>query len=154
MTILLMVAALAAAAPSAEAEQLGLRIARTGAMAAMLPLALAKQSGEIVAEHPELSAADQAALRATAETVGRDGIAKMTAALGHAYAQSLSLADMKAIATFNESPAAAAYRKATPLATQAAMRALGPLDYKADVAAAFCRKTGKLCGVGAKASGR
>ena len=48
-------------APSAEAEALGVRLAQTGTLAALLPTITAKEREEMVARHPELSDADKAA---------------------------------------------------------------------------------------------
>ncbi|WCT72834.1 DUF2059 domain-containing protein [Sphingomonas naphthae] len=145
MMILTMVMALAAAAPSAEAEALGQRIARTGTLGAMLPQATEAETQQMIAAHPELTDAERATLRETGVEVTESALARLTKALGTAYAQILSVEDMEAIAAFNESPAASAYRKAQPVATASAMKSLGGLDFKGELTAAFCKKTGKLC---------
>lgn len=96
---------LMAAAPSAEAEALGARLARTGTLAALLPLMEAKETEELVAQHPELSAEDQATLRATAKDVADRGADRLLAAEGKAYAAALSIADLQVLVAAAESEA-------------------------------------------------
>jgi len=136
---------MAQTAPSAEAEALGVRLAQTGTLAALLPAILAKEREELAAEHPEWSDADKAALRATADEVGRAGIARITAAIGHQYARQLSIEDLRALVAFNEGPAAARWRAATPGAVMQAMASAGDLDFKGDTRKAYCARTGKGC---------
>ena len=59
--------------------------------------------------------------------------------------KALAEKDLKALVAFNESPVAKRARDATPGALAAAMSSLGNFDYKGNVRAAFCRKTGKGC---------
>lgn len=136
---------MAAAAPSAEAEALGRRLAETGTLSALLPLAARKETEELIAAHPELDDADKAALRAVAAETARGGMDKAVAASGHAYAAALPIEDLKALVAFNESAAARRYRAAQPQAIAATMQALAGLDFKKDVMAAFCARTGKGC---------
>lgn len=138
--------ALAQTAPGAEAEALGVRLAETGTLAALLPAVVAKDREALVAAHPELSEADKAALRATADAVARAGIARLTAAIGHGYAARLSLDDLRALVAFNESPAAKHWREATPDAVMQALAAVGDMNFQEDARKAFCARTGKLCG--------
>lgn len=145
MFMLILAAAGAAAAPSAEAETLGRRLVETGTLAALLPLVSAKETEEMVADHPELTQAERAALRKAARATYAAGEARLMAATGHAYAQRLSVADLKALVAFNRSPAAARYRAATPAAIAETIAVLGPIDFKKETLAAFCRETGKLC---------
>lgn len=137
---------MAQTAPSAEAEALGVRLAETGTLAALLPAIVAKDREALVAEHPELSDADKAALRATADEVAKAGIARLTAAIGHGYAAKLSIEDLRALVAFNQSPAARHWREATPAAVAQALAAVGEMNFQADARKAFCAKTGKLCG--------
>lgn len=143
--ILIAALALAAAAPSAEAERLGRKLAEMGTLAALLPLAAKKDTDELVASHAELSDADKAALRRAAERTFEAGRAKLMAATGHAYAERLSVAEMRALVAFDRTPAARHYREAMPGAIVATMQAVGSMDLKKDTLAAFCRDTGKLC---------
>jgi len=137
--------ALAAAAPSAEAERLGRELAEMGTLAALFPLAARKDTDELVASHPELSDRDKAALRLTGERTFEAGRAKLMAATGHAYAERLSVAELRALVAFNRTSAGRHYREAMPGAIVATMRAVGSMDFKKDALAAFCRETGKLC---------
>jgi hypothetical protein len=136
---------MAQTAPGAEAEALGLRLAQTGTLAALLPSIAAKEREDLVAAHPELSDADKATLRATADDVANAGMSKLSAAIGHGYAARLSIDDLRALVAFNESPAAQHWREATPGAVMQAMAAVGELDLGKNTRAAFCKKTGKLC---------
>lgn len=136
---------LLAAAPTAEAEALGLRLARAGTLATLLPLMEAKETDEIVAQHKELSAAEQAELRATAHQVASAGAERLFAAEGRAYAAELSVEDLRALVTHAESPAAGRLRTAMPKVITTTMQAAGGMDFKKDALAAFCAKTGKAC---------
>lgn len=131
--------------PTAEAERLGLEVAESGSLAAMLPLITAKETEELVADHPELSPAEIAVLRSTAREVADRSSARLMAAMGHGYAASLPMAELRAIATFNRTPAAAHYRAAIPKVMAKTMAAVGQIDFKRETLTAFCGKTGKAC---------
>jgi hypothetical protein len=133
------------AAPSAEAEALGVRLAQTGTLAALLPTITAKEREDMVAAHPELSDADKAALRATADELAKAASDRLTAAIGHGYASRLSVEDLRALVAFNESAPAQHWRKATPGAVMEAMQSVGEMHLTEETEAAFCKKTGKLC---------
>jgi hypothetical protein len=137
---------MAQTAPSAEAEALGVRLAETGTLAALLPAVVARDREEMITAHPELSDADKTALRATADEVAKAGIARLTAAIGHGYAAKLSVEDLRALVAFNETPAARHWREATPAAVMQALAVVGDMNFQADTRKAFCAKTGKLCG--------
>ncbi|MEA2998384.1 MAG: hypothetical protein QOK17_217 [Sphingomonadales bacterium] len=137
--------ALAASTPSPEALRLGRELAESGTLAALLPMVAEKEIGELAAAHPELGETDRAALRATARSTYEAGRARLMDATGRAYAERLSVADLRALVAFNRTPAAAHYRTAMPGAIAAAMQRMGAMDFKKDALAAFCRKTGKLC---------
>jgi hypothetical protein len=62
-----------------------------------------------------------------------------------AYAEKLSIGDLRAIAAFQKSRAGRRYKAAIPGVVMQTMKAVGGMDFKADVTAAFCRQTGKLC---------
>jgi hypothetical protein len=143
--IWLLALALAQAVPSPEAEALGKRLAEAGTFAALLPSIVAKNGDELVAEHPDWSDADKAALRATADEVANAGIDRLMTAIGHGYATRLSIEELRALVAFNEGAAARRWREATPAAVGEAMAGLGALDLKADVRQAFCARTGKGC---------
>ena len=136
---------LAAAAPSAEALTLGRQLAESGTLATVLPMMQMKETEELIAAHPELSADEKAALRVTSQRVfeiGRDKIMRVEA---EAYAKRMSLADLRATVAFQKSPAGKRYRAAIPNVVEDVMPVIGKMDFKGDVSAAFCKETGKLC---------
>lgn len=145
LSLALLMMAETAAAPSAEAIALGRRLGELGIAASILPAIGRQQGEELVADHPELSEADRAVLRQIAAERTRASLSRITAAAGAAYARTLSLADLRAIVAFEESPAAARYRSALPGVIAATMKGLGSIDLKAETLAAFCASTGKLC---------
>jgi len=142
---LLFALALLAPDPTPEAMALGKRLAETGTLAALLPVILAKETEELVAEHPEYNDADKAALRATAAEQGRAGVDRLMTATGRAYANKLSVEDLRVLVAFNEGEAGVRWRAVTPGAIVAAMTEVGQLDFKGDARKAFCAKTGKGC---------
>ena len=144
MVILLALAA-ATAQPSPEALRLGREIARSGTLAALLPLMKQQQVGELVAAHPELSAAEQAKLRATAEAVFAKGRDRILDAEGSAYARNLPIADLRAVAAYYRTGAARRMQVALPKVIASTMQSMQGVDFKADVLAAYCKDTGKLC---------
>jgi hypothetical protein len=143
--ILAFALALALPDPSAEALALGRRLAETGTLAALLPAITAKETEELVAEHPEYSEADKAALRRIAGEVSESGRGRLMEATGRGYATRLTIEDLRALVAFNEGAAARHWRDATPGAVMEAMASVGQLDFKADARKAFCARTGKGC---------
>lgn len=131
--------------PSAEAERLGLRLARTGTLATLAPLLAAKDGEELVAAHPELSDAEKTRLRAVVKRTTDAAIERLNGAFGHAYAKRLSVAELRTLVAHAESSAAARWRTIMPAALTEAMGSAGTLDLKKDGTAAFCQETGKLC---------
>ena len=136
---------LAAAAPSPEALALGRQIAEAGTMASFIELVQAKETDELVEAHPELSDADKVKLRATAKTVYQSGRERLMQASARAYAERLSVADMRDIVAFQKSRAGQSYRGAIPAVIAATVESVGEMDFKGDVTAAYCKQTGKLC---------
>jgi hypothetical protein len=141
----LALAALLAAAPSPEAEALGRRLAATGALETLFPAVSAKETEEMIAQHPELSAAERQTLRDTAREVRVAISDKMVAAFGHEYAATLSLEDLRTLVAFAETPASRRYRAAVPLVLMRTMTKLGGVDFGGELRKRFCAKTGKLC---------
>jgi hypothetical protein len=142
--LILLVAALAAA-PSPEAEALGRRLAATGALETLLPAIAAKETDEVSQQHPELSPGDREALRRTGAAVSAKLRARLAEAVGHQYAVSLSVADLRRLVAFAATPAARHYRAAMPGVTMRGLAAIGQVDFKGELATAFCAQTGKLC---------
>jgi hypothetical protein len=137
--------ALAMPDPDAEAMTLGRRLAETGTLAALLPAIMAKETEELVAEHPDWSDADKATLRRMASDVGAEGVGRLMAATGRAYATRLTIEDLRVLVAFNEGDAAKHWRDATPGAVMEAMTKVGELDFKANTRKVFCTRTGKGC---------
>lgn len=131
--------------PSAEAVALGTRLAEQGTLASLLPMIAAKETDELVAQHPELTPDEQAELRRTAAATFETGKAKLFAAEGRAFAERLSVADLRVLAARNGDAVSTRYRAALMPVIASAMGAMGSMDFKGDTLAAFCAKTGKGC---------
>jgi hypothetical protein len=136
---------LAAAAPSAEALALGRQIAEAGTMASFIELAQRKETDELLNAHSELSPADKDRLKAVAHQVYLGGRERLMQASARAYAERLSIADMRDIVAFQTSGAGQAYRGAIPAVIAATVESVGEMDFKGDVTTAYCKQTGKLC---------
>lgn len=132
-------------AVTSQAEALGREIAENGMLANLLPLVAQRDTEELVAAHPELSAAEQGQLRATSARIFAAGRDRLLTATARAYAQRMSLAQLRRVVAFYRTPAARALREATPAAMIETMQAVAGIDLKRDVQAAFCRDTGRLC---------
>ncbi|HEY0312551.1 MAG TPA: hypothetical protein VGC56_08655 [Allosphingosinicella sp.] len=132
-------------APSAEAETLGRRLAATGALETLLPMIAAKETEEVIGQHPELTEADRKSLRATTDEVVRTMVGRLSIVMGHEYAVALSMDDLRALVEFADSPEARRYRAAIPGVTMRGLGKLGNVDFKGELAKAFCAKSGKLC---------
>ena len=142
MVIALLVAA---AQPSAEAMKLGREIAESGTMASFIELVQAKETDELVEAHSELSDSDKTKLRATAHRVYLIGRERLMQATAGAYADKLSVNDLRTIAAFWKSPAGQRYRASIPAVIAATVQSVGDMDFKGDVTAAYCKESGKLC---------
>jgi hypothetical protein len=136
---------LAVASPSQDALAVSRQIAETGDLVSLLPMIQAEETKELIEEHSELSEAEKSALRATSQRVFEAGRDRLVGAIAQAYADRLSIEELRAIAAFENSPAAKRYRAVTPSAIQAAIQSIGEPDFKGDVLKAFCKETGKLC---------
>jgi hypothetical protein len=145
MVIALLLLAAATAQPSAEAIRLGQEIARSGTLAALLPLMKDQQTQELLAAHPELGPAEQSKLRATADRVFASGRKRILDGEARAYAANLSLADLRVVAAYYRTGAARRMQAALPKVIAETMHSMQGLDFKADVAADYCKETGRLC---------
>ena len=145
MVIAFLLAA-AAAHPSPEALRLGNEIARHGTLAALLPLKKQQDTAELLAEDRSLTAAQQAKLRATVKRLYADGEKKLFDATGRAYAERMSLSDLRTVAAFYRTGAAKRFQAVVPVAIMTTMQQVGEIDLKKDARTAFCKETGKLCG--------
>lgn len=135
----------AAAVPTTDATALGARLARSGSIMALLPMVAQKDTEELVAAHPELSADEQQKLRETAKVTFEAGMTRIETAFGTAYAKRFTEAELRELVALAENPAQRKLREVQPAVMAEALGSLGSLDLKADIAAAFCRDTGKLC---------
>ncbi|MEP9358273.1 DUF2059 domain-containing protein [Sphingomonas sp. KR3-1] len=145
MSLILALALLAAPDPTPEALALGRRLAETGTFSTLIPGVIADEREKLVAKFPELSDADKALLRATADETGKAQTDRLMDAIGRGYAATLSIEDLRALVAFNESPAAQRWRAATPAAMMGAMESVGDPDFQENARKAFCKKTGKAC---------
>ena len=145
MVTLVFLAAAAAAQPSAEALRLGRALAETGTLATLLPLIQQKETDELIEAHPELDAGEKAQLREVADRVYRENRDRLMDIEARGYAQRLSLENLRATVSFENSEAGKSYRGAIPGVTTDTLQLIGKMDYKADVKAAYCKATGKLC---------
>ena len=136
---------MAAAEPSAEARALGRELAEKGTLAAMLPVLEKSETAQLVADHPELSAADKSALAATAHQIFVTNRDRLLAADARSYATRLSIEDLRALAAFSRTPASVHLHSAMPDIIVSTMTTIGAVDFKGDVVAAFCKQSGKLC---------
>ena len=132
-------------APSPEAVALGRRLAESGPLAAIAPLLIARDASDLADEDPTLTASERQQLLDLAGAKGKAGMARLIAALADTYAKRLSVADLRILVAQNENPATVRWRAAEPTAFEETMKALGPIDFKGETAADFCRATGKLC---------
>ena len=131
--------------PSAEAVDLGTRLARAGSIMSLLPLIAKKDTEELVAAHPELTPEEKGKLRDTAARTFAAGTDRIAAAFGRSYATRLDVASLRALVAQAESPEQQRLRAVQPQVMAEAIAAVGELDFRKDVTAAFCRDTGKLC---------
>jgi len=135
----------AMAAPTEEAQALGKRLAAAGTLATIAPLLIERDVADLAKEATTLTPTETARLKAIGQAEGRKGIDRLTAAMGAAYAERLSVDELRTLVAQAESPAAAKRRAIEPAVLMAAMQSAGEIDVKKDVAAAFCKETGKLC---------
>ena len=129
----------------AERAALAREVAAHSPLAVIGPLQTAAEVEQIIADATDLSFAEKDRLR----EIGRERAAalgeKALTAEAQALADTLSIDDLRAIAAFNRSSAAEHHRNALPYVAGTTMQALGTIDYKGEVRAAFCAESGKLC---------
>jgi formate dehydrogenase maturation protein FdhE len=141
----LLAGAAATAQPSAEARRLGRELANHGTLAALLPMMKGKEVDELVAAHRELSPAEKAKLRNMADRTFEQGRDRILSATGRAYAQRLSVTDLRRLVAFYRTATAARFQAVLPSVIGDTVAGLGKMDFKGDVLAAYCKETGKLC---------
>ena len=144
MLVLLLLAA-ASTAPASEAEELGLRLARTSGIVTIAPMLIQKDLADLAAEEPSLSPEQRRRLFEIGNEEGKAGIERLVGVLGAAYAKRLSVQDLRILVEQNESVEAARRRAAEPSVMIEAITALGSMDLKKATAARMCKDSGKLC---------
>ncbi len=135
---------LQAAAPSAEAVQLGERLARTGVLATIAPLQAQKDIEELAAT-PALSAEERQRIEAIGAQERDAALTKAMRVLGAAYAKRLTLAELRELVAQAERPAAVKRRAIEPAVIAETMQGLGEIDLKKRIATRMCAETRKLC---------
>lgn len=133
------------AAVSPEATDLGRQLASSGMLATLAPLKTSAEIEEIIKDHPELGDADKASFRASAKATAERLRSKVIEVEGAAYANALSIADLRTLAAFAKTDAAKRQRAAMPAIIMQTMKGLGEIDFKNSAMAEFCKTSGKLC---------
>lgn len=133
------------AEPGAEQLALGRRMAEAGDFNAIVGAMGEAQIERIAAAETALSEAERAQLRATARRVLANARGRLTAQVGLIYARRFTIEQLRAITAFLEGPAGRAYTGAMPRLLPEIAQAMQGIDFAAEVRAAFCRDTGKLC---------
>jgi len=149
----MIVLALLAAAPSAEQVSLGVELARLGSVASMLPAVELEQTDQLLDEHPELATPERLALRRIAHRVAVQGMERLIETEGRAYAEALSVDELRSAIAFARSPVGRRMHAAEPAVARKTLLALRGYNYKREVMAALCRETGKGCASQALAAG-
>jgi hypothetical protein len=144
--MILMALMLAGAEPTVEAMALGRELAEQGTLTGLLTLLEAKETDDLVKEHPELSIADQATLRRVARQTFQAGFARVMNETAKGYVDRLTIEELRALVSFNRTPAAVKYRTISPAVIAQTMATIGPMNFKGDVVTNYCQQTGKLCG--------
>jgi hypothetical protein len=143
--LLLLLGATAAMQPSPEALRLGRQLAESGTLATLLPMMKQSNMQELINNHPELSKDEQMKLRAAADRIYAADRERLMQVEARAYAQRMSIPDLRRVAKFQRSDSGKRYRAAIPGVIADTMQSIHGVDFKADVLAAYCKETGKLC---------
>ncbi|WP_347303568.1 hypothetical protein V5740_02790 [Croceibacterium sp. TMG7-5b_MA50] len=133
-------------APSAERLELARAVAANGLLISLIPVQTRGEIDGMIAENPDLTAAEQARLREIGQEQATALEERVLAADAAALATHLSADDLRVIAAFERTEAAARRRAAMPAIMVETMQALGEVDYGNGVKAAFCAETARLCG--------
>jgi len=128
-----------------EAMALAREIAANGFLPALVPLQTASEIDGMVKDNPDLTPAEIETLRTIGARHAEQLRAKLIDLDAKAYADALSLSDLRALAMFERSEAAAHRRDAMPQIMMSVVTSLGEVDYGGGVKKEFCSQTGKLC---------
>lgn len=148
----MLILAILAAAVTPEELDLGTKLARSGNVASIIPVIEMRQTEQLIETMPHLTKAERDRFRQIAHAVAEKGTDFLFRAEGRAYAERLSLADLKALIAFEESDVARRKRAAEPAVTIATMEAMRGFDFKQEVMKAFCAEAKKACAQNAGAS--
>jgi len=142
---LLWSAAAVAQQPGPEQAALGRRLAAAGDFNAIIGAMGAAEVERIAREAPDLSDAERARLREIGSATLAAGRARLLDRVGAIYARHFTARQLRAIVRFLESPAGRSYVGALPRLLPEIAQAMQGVDLGAEIRAAFCRETGKLC---------
>ena len=135
----------AALAQPPEQAALGRRMAAAGDFNAIVGAMGAAEVERLARETPDLSEAERSRLRAIGRATLDAGRARLLDTVGAIYARHFTAAELRRIVGFLESPAGRAYVGALPRLLPEIAAAMQGRDLAAEIRAAFCRETGKLC---------
>ncbi|MEL7689910.1 hypothetical protein [Citromicrobium bathyomarinum] len=128
-----------------EALLLAREIAANGFLPSLVPLQTASEIEGMIKDNPNLTPSEIETLRAIGAQHAEQLRAKLIELDARAYADALSLSDLRALAVFERSEAAAHRRAAMPQIMMSVVTSLGDVDYGGGVKKDFCSQTGKLC---------
>ena len=138
--------------PDSARLALGRRLAAAGEFNTIVGAMGAAEVERLARETPDLSDAERGRLREIGAATLDRGRARLLEAVGAIYARHFTAAQLRAIAGFLESPAGRAYTGALPRMLPEIAQAMQGRDLAAEIRAAFCRETGKLCAPAAPAT--
>lgn len=134
----------ALAQPPAQVA-LGRRMAAVGDFNAIVGAMGAAEVERLARETPDLTDAERDRLRAVGRATLAAERARLLDTVGAIYARHFTAAELGRIVAFLESPAGRAYAGALPRMLPEIAQAMQGHDLAAEIRAAFCRETGKLC---------
>jgi hypothetical protein len=135
----------AALAQPPEQLALGRRMAAAGDFNAIVGAMGAAEVERLARETPDLTEAERARLREIGRATLAAGRARLLDTVGAIYARHFSAVQLGRIVAFLESPAGRVYAGALPRMLPEIAQAMQGHDLAAEIRAAFCRETGKLC---------
>ncbi|HMG48063.1 MAG TPA: DUF2059 domain-containing protein [Allosphingosinicella sp.] len=135
----------AALAQPPEQLALGRRMAAAGDFNAIVGAMGAAEVERLARETPDLTEAERSRLREIGRATLETGRARLLVTVGAIYARHFTAAQLAEIVAFLESPAGRAYVGALPRLLPEIAQAMQGVDLAAEIRAAFCRETGKLC---------
>jgi hypothetical protein len=132
-------------APGAGQVALGRRLAAAGDFNAIVGAMGAAEVERVARETPDLSDAERARLREIGRATLAAARARLLDTVGAIYARHFTAQQLRTITAFHESPAGRAYTGALPRMLPEIAATMQGVDLAAEIRAAFCHETGKLC---------